>query len=788
MLAIFRFLKRGGRSDSGATKRRSRAHGHRGYNCRRLCLEPLEGRDMLSIVPTIVTLPATAVGSAAASLNAQISSTGGAAITQERFSWGSTPSCSDGYTSAVTANGNSFSYTLTGLTPSHSYYFQAWADNTAGWGKGSAVSFTTTIAVKAPAVATVAATPVGSASATLNAQISSTGGAAITQERFSWGSTPSCSDGYTSAIMGNGNNFSYTLTGLTPSHTYYFQAWADNSAGWGIGSALSFTTTSAVKAPAVATAAASSVTANSAVMNGTVNPNGASTSAYFQYGTTTSYGSTAQSITGITTTQNLQTTVTGLAPSTIYHYRIVASNSGGTSYGSDMSFTATIAVKPPAVATAAASSVFGASAAMNGVVNPNGATTSAYFQYGTTTSYGSTGQLTTRITTTQNLQTTVTGLAPSTIYHYRIVASNSGGTSYGSDMSFTTAKVQAATITLDASTQPDSQSRFWVSTACVMPKITVKLANLPANTPANLVVAWTVVVDLPAGASPKGVHLRNSFTTNAGTTYTPNFPSLMGGNLTISAACSVNGVNYTLSTASNPTTAQLKILGTNPTKAQIQALINSQPVPQYWPSGSGYDYHSILRKIANFESGGYFQFYTSGPYQGYPVWSSDGLGGAGIMQITPASFADVWNWQTNILDGVAKFNTALKVAATYPTTIQTFPQFTTAVKAYNAARVAQGLPALKSVVVPLWSSDPTQGATDRVLDAIRCYNGAGGTDSIGVPILHEFQLATTSSGLLDLTVNSSTLVGTAKWVEVPVKDRHSGDPNYVQDVLGTLDT
>ncbi|MGA2543458.1 MAG: NBR1-Ig-like domain-containing protein, partial [Verrucomicrobiota bacterium] len=98
--------------------------------------------------------------------------------------------------------------------------------------------------VSVPTVATVAASYVGTSSATLNAQVTSTGGATITQERFSWGSTPSCSDGYTSSVTANGSSFSYTLTGLTPGQKYYFQAWAENSAGWGYGSALSFTTDS----------------------------------------------------------------------------------------------------------------------------------------------------------------------------------------------------------------------------------------------------------------------------------------------------------------------------------------------------------------------------------------------------------------------------------------------------------------------------------------------------------------------------------------------------------------
>lgn len=106
-----------------------------------------------------------------------------------------------------------------------------------------------------------------------------------------------------------------------------------------ISNAVNFTVATPVSAPVVSTVVAGSVFANTAVMNGTVNPNGASTSAYFQYGTTTSYGNTGQAQTGITTTTNVQTTLTGLAPSTTYHYRLVASNSGGTSYGSDTSFT-----------------------------------------------------------------------------------------------------------------------------------------------------------------------------------------------------------------------------------------------------------------------------------------------------------------------------------------------------------------------------------------------------------------------------------------------------------------
>jgi hypothetical protein len=64
------------------------------------------------------------------------------------------------------------------------------------------------------------------------------------------------------------------------------------------------------------------------------------TTVYFQYGTTTSYRLTTapQSHTG-NMYLNISANISGLAASTTYHFRIVASNSGGTRYGSDRTFT-----------------------------------------------------------------------------------------------------------------------------------------------------------------------------------------------------------------------------------------------------------------------------------------------------------------------------------------------------------------------------------------------------------------------------------------------------------------
>ena len=89
-----------------------------------------------------------------------------------------------------------------------------------------------------------------------------------------------------------------------------------------------------------ATAAATSVGSTSATLNGTVNPNGASTTVFFQYGTTAAYGSqTANQVFTGNSVQNVTANVGGLTANTTYHYRLVAKNAGGTSTGSDVSFT-----------------------------------------------------------------------------------------------------------------------------------------------------------------------------------------------------------------------------------------------------------------------------------------------------------------------------------------------------------------------------------------------------------------------------------------------------------------
>ena len=95
------------------------------------------------------------------------------------------------------------------------------------------------------------------------------------------------------------------------------------------------------QAPAVTTGSASNVTSTTATLGGSVNPENQATTGHFEYGTTTAYGSTTPDFNAGSGSGAVNETadLTGLQPSTTYHFRIDATNSTGTSQGADQTFT-----------------------------------------------------------------------------------------------------------------------------------------------------------------------------------------------------------------------------------------------------------------------------------------------------------------------------------------------------------------------------------------------------------------------------------------------------------------
>jgi hypothetical protein len=232
------------------------------------------------------------------------------------------------------------------------------------------------------------------------------------------------------------------IGGLSPATTYHFRIVASNAGGTSAGSDQTFTTL--VSPPAVTGAAASSLTTTSATLTASVNPEGGEVSeCRFEYGPSSAYGASVECQPTPGSGANpvtVSASIGGLSPLTTYHFRIVASNPGGTSFGTDQSFTTP--PNPPTLSMLAASSLTTTSATLTASVNPEGGEVSeCRFEDGPSSAYGASVQCQPTPgngTTPVEVSAFLTGLSPNSTYHFRIVASNAGGTSAAPDQTFTT--------------------------------------------------------------------------------------------------------------------------------------------------------------------------------------------------------------------------------------------------------------------------------------------------------------------------------------------------------------
>jgi alpha-tubulin suppressor-like RCC1 family protein len=118
-------------------------------------------------------------------------------------------------------------------------------------------------------------------------------------------------------------------------------------------------------------------------------------------------------------------------------YSVVVANA----YGSVTSTAASLTLAPPRVTTAAASDSSATSATLNGTLNPNGLASTARFEYGLTSAYGSKAHVALvpdNGLDERNVSISISGLQAGTTYHYRLTATNGGGTSTGEDLTFAT--------------------------------------------------------------------------------------------------------------------------------------------------------------------------------------------------------------------------------------------------------------------------------------------------------------------------------------------------------------
>ena len=203
--------------------------------------------------PTTSTTAASDITSSTATLNGHITSDGGAAITARGFVYATsnadlTIENTAADTVIVSGTTGVFEKDITGLTAGTTYYYRAYATNSFGTAYGREQSFTTLAAPTAPTASTTAASDITATTATLNGNITSDGGAEITERGFVYATSNTDliigTTGVTDVtVSGTTGVFTENITGLTAGTKYYYRAYATNSLGTTYGEVQSFTTT-----------------------------------------------------------------------------------------------------------------------------------------------------------------------------------------------------------------------------------------------------------------------------------------------------------------------------------------------------------------------------------------------------------------------------------------------------------------------------------------------------------------------------------------------------------------
>jgi hypothetical protein len=308
-------------------------------------------------------------------------------------------------------------------------------------------------------VTTEPASNVQSTGATLNGTVDP--GGVATSYQFEYGKS---SEGYGSvspaspASVGSDSSIhtiSAELSGLQPDTAYHYRLAAIDSNGANRGHVQTFETSGP---PSLREQSVSELARTEATVEAVINPHGLDTHYHVEYGTTAGYGSSTASIDVGAEAGNQQSSVklTGLQSGTVYHYRIVAENSQGSLVAPDRSFT-TVTAAP--IEEELPSDVGSSEATISASIGSGDVRTTYIVEYGTSETYGSSTPEASIVASqgATHVIIRLTGLQAITTYHFRIVASNSFGTTEAPDMTFTTLAAQLS------STLPDNRSYELVS-------------------------------------------------------------------------------------------------------------------------------------------------------------------------------------------------------------------------------------------------------------------------------------------------------------------------------------
>jgi hypothetical protein len=288
----------------------------------------------------------------------------------------------------------------------------------------------------------VALSDIGHTDATVRAEVELSGGGPITECEVVYGTTRAYGEPAASCSPDpSGSNFTQDtpvtahLTGLATGTEYHFAIVVRNADGAGYGLDRTFSPAAVLD---LSTEPATDITDGTATFRGALNPDGMQTTYHFDYGVAGDLSdSTAESTISGTGEQQVSFPATDLPAGKEVQYRLVASNSLGTTNGSIQSFTV---AGPPAVSALRASNVLSEEADLEGRIDAIGYPTTYQFEYGPTTQYGSVIPVgegdAGEATEGKKVSEHVSGLEPGRVYHFRLVATNEWGTTTSEDTTF----------------------------------------------------------------------------------------------------------------------------------------------------------------------------------------------------------------------------------------------------------------------------------------------------------------------------------------------------------------
>ena len=408
--------------------------------------------------PTISTNAVKEITYNSAVCGGKITSDGGAEISQRGLCWGTTENPDISSSKVLCGSGlGIFTGNMTDLLPNTKYYVRAFATNTIGTAYGEQREFTTSNkgGTTKPTVLTNSVSNITSTSAECGGNVTSDGGATVTERGICWAEAtitnrPTLSNNSSKTNEGGTGSFACNITGLTKNTIYYVRAYAKNSVGISYGDSVQFSTLigNERSIPTVSTGECSDITSSSAKCRGDIASDGGANIIYSGICWSTSpnptYSNNAPYGEGYVYAGNggigtFYGELTGLSRNTVYYYRAFAGNIVGVGYGDVRRFmTHENALSMPDVYTYTISyNSSSRTATGTGFIISDGDTpiTGCGFCWGTSSdveiennpnvSYSS-GPNSSGIFTS-----TISNLAPGTTYYIRAFATNAYGTGYG---------------------------------------------------------------------------------------------------------------------------------------------------------------------------------------------------------------------------------------------------------------------------------------------------------------------------------------------------------------------